>query len=80
VAGTHEVIGRITIVQEERFRLVTPDGRSLLLTLAHSANVDPADLHRFRQGGAAVRVVYDGAPDLDSGSARRVEAAGPAPG
>jgi formate dehydrogenase major subunit len=74
--GSKEVQGRITLVQEQRFRLVTDDGRVLLLTLAHNAD---ADLRRLQQSGASVRVEYDGEPNFSSGVAHRVWPASPEP-
>ena len=48
--------GHISVVQEERFFLVTPKGQVLLLTLAHNANVTAEDLQRFRREGTRLRV------------------------
>jgi hypothetical protein len=64
--------GRILLVQESRFRLLTGDGRGLLLTLAHNANVDADDLHRFHREDALLAVHYTGEPNLASGVAHRV--------
>jgi hypothetical protein len=72
-AGLRTVTGHITILQEERFRLVTDDGRVLLLTLAHNAGVGAEELHHFRQSGTRLCVEYEGEPDLASGVARSVK-------
>lgn len=67
-------VGHVVAVQEQRFRLTTADGKSLLLTLATHANVFAGDLARFRDERIAVRVEYTGAPGLASGSACRITA------
>ncbi len=67
-AGTVE--GRITIVQEERFRLMDANGRGyLFVTRKGAASLDQLDAWRDR----AVRVVveYYGVPDVGA-LARRV--------
>lgn len=63
----HVVTGRITVVQEQRFRLVSDGGQGMLFTLAHDASVDAADLHRFHEQDARVRIEYTGEPNLASG-------------
>jgi hypothetical protein len=67
--------GRITLVQEQRFRLTTDGGQSFLLTLAHDAPLDGAGLCRFLAAGTRVRVAYQGEPGLVSGVAHAVEPA-----
>ncbi len=64
--------GRITVVQEDRFRLGTDEGRSLLLTLSHRANVAGDDLRDLARARRRVIVEYDGDPGLSSGVARSV--------
>ena len=64
--------GHILLVQETRFRLLTGDGRGLLLTLAHNANVDADDLHRFHRQRTPLAVHYTGEPNLASGVAYRI--------
>jgi hypothetical protein len=64
--------GRITVVQEQRFRLAADTGQNLLLTLAHDAPVDAADLCRFRDERAHLVVEYTGEPGLTSGVARSI--------
>jgi hypothetical protein len=74
----HVVQGRISIVQEQRFRLVTDDGRGLLLTLAESAPLEDSDLRRFHREGARVRVEYAGEPNVNSGVAYSIQLLEPA--
>ncbi len=69
---TMVVAGRIIVVQEMRFRLVTDDGRGYLFTLAKNANVDTTELRRLHARDTPVRVSYVGQPGLDSCVAKRV--------
>jgi hypothetical protein len=39
--------GRIGVVQEGRFRLLTDGGQGLLLTLGHDASIGDAELHEL---------------------------------
>ncbi len=64
--------GHITILEEERFRLLTKDGRGLLFTLAHNAGSDATQLAHYRDARTRVQVAYEGEPDLASGVARAV--------
>ena len=64
--------GRIVVVQEQRFRLRSDAGSWLLLTLAHDAPLDAADLCRLRDAGARGEVEYGGEPGLAAGVARGV--------
>lgn len=75
MAKSKTVSGHITVVQEERFRLVTDTGQGLLLTLSNHAGLDADDLCRFRDAGTRVVVRYDGEPNLESAVARSVRAA-----
>ncbi len=68
----HVATGRIVSVQEERFRLMTDDGETLLLTLARFSHVSPHDLHRWQETSARLAVTYEGSPDLVSGVARSI--------
>lgn len=68
----HMAKGQIIAVQEQRFRLVTDDGRGLLLTLHNRAHT-PADLLTLQQSGERVQVTYEGEPGLTSGVARRID-------
>ena len=65
--------GYITVVQEQRFRLVTDTGQGLLLTLAHNAPVGENDLHHWRQAKTHVAVTYEGQPNFASGIAHAVK-------
>jgi formate dehydrogenase major subunit len=70
--------GQVRAVQEQRFRLITDDGRGLLLTLAHDAGIDGPALARCAREGARVTVQYEGEPNLDSGVAHAVAVEGAA--
>jgi hypothetical protein len=48
--------GRITVVQESRFRLLGDDGITRHFILAHDANLEPQDLGPLQQVQARVRV------------------------
>ncbi len=73
IAGqVHEATGRIIAVQEERFRLLTDTGDTLLLTVATFAPFGPSDLKQWHKQDAHVRVTYTGEPNLVSGAARSV--------
>ena len=72
MAETETITGRIIVVQETRFRLVTEDGRGFLFTLARNANVDTTELRRLHARDTPVRVSYEGVPGLDSCVAKRV--------
>jgi hypothetical protein len=65
--------GHITVVQEQRFRLVTDTGQGLLLTLAHNAPVGENDLQRWHQTKTHVAVTYEGQPNFASGIAHAVK-------
>ncbi len=66
------VTGRILAVQEERLRINTFSGESLLLTLGAFTRL-PASLGDLLQSQALVRVVYEGVPNLASGMVRKIE-------
>lgn len=59
-----ELRGRITIVQEDRFRLEDAEGRGYLLTAGRKSGVSMADLNYWREGQIVVTVTYEGPPDL----------------
>ena len=65
--------GHITVVQEQRFWLVTDTGQGLLLTLAHNAPVGENDLQRWHRAKTHVAVTYEGQPNLASGIAHVVK-------
>jgi hypothetical protein len=59
----HAVVeGRITIVQEDRIRVVNDAGRGYLLTMGKRL-ASLRQLERWRDSGARVRVRYSGVPD-----------------
>lgn len=70
----HGIIeGRISIVQEDRFRLIDDSGRGFLfVTRKRVASID--ELERLRDAGQRVSVEYDGVPDLGA-LAQRVRTA-----
>lgn len=74
MSGTsrQKVRGRIIIVQEQFFRLVTDSGRGLLLTLGVFARSAPEELIRFRDERTVVEVEYEGEPGYASGKAHAV--------
>jgi hypothetical protein len=65
--------GYITVVQEERFRIVTDDGRGFLLTLARGADSSAAELEQLRNAHVRVRVSASGNPNTASGLAHDIE-------
>jgi hypothetical protein len=74
LSARHEIAaGHITVVQEQRFRLVTDTGQGLLLTLAHNAPVGENDLQRWHQAKTHVAVTYEGQPNFASGIAYAVK-------
>jgi hypothetical protein len=72
----HEAIGHISLVQEQRFRLITDDGRGFLLTLGRKADVQLSDLKKLQESHAPVRVEYRGEPNTTSGVAEVVQPVG----
>lgn len=73
-----QATGRITIIQEQRFRLVTDDGRGFLLTLSYKAPLELNDLTRLQRTHTRVLVEYTGEPNLTSGIAHRISLLSPA--
>jgi hypothetical protein len=67
-----QVVGRIAVVQESRFRVITVMGQSYLLTLDRNANVAAADLGRYQRHNCAVIVTYTGQPGLASAVAHSI--------
>lgn len=59
-----EATGMVTLMQEDRFRIETPDGVGMLFTLGMHANRTSDEIARFVGTGRLVRVVYRGEPDL----------------
>ena len=56
--------GVITLVQEDRFRLVDDLGRGYIFTLGRGNGVSLRQLHRWCDHQVPVAVDYRGAPDL----------------
>ncbi len=66
------VTGVVQAVQEQRFRMITDTGQSLLLTLHNLASI-PTDLGELQKAQAHIRVEYEGDPNLTSGVARKIQ-------
>jgi hypothetical protein len=64
--------GHITAVEEARFRLLTDDGHTLLLTLSRHAPLSGQDLCQLQQANSHVHVEYEGSPNLTSAIAHVV--------
>ncbi|WP_135466333.1 hypothetical protein [Crenalkalicoccus roseus] len=65
-----QATGRITVVQEGRFRLQAENGRGLLFLLHHGAALEPQDLPALKH--RRVRIRYEEGKDLIAGIARDV--------
>jgi hypothetical protein len=63
------LIGHISIVQEQRFRLLTDEGRGFLLTLDKNSSFDAADLQRMKKQHCRVVLEYIGEANTISGVA-----------
>ncbi len=70
------VTGRVVVVQESRFRLITDGGQAKLFLLAPDAPLEPEDLPPLQHQQTKVRVTYDDAPGLVAGLARQMEPVG----
>lgn len=64
--------GRIVLVQEQSFRLITDDGRGVHLTLGVFAWPFPHRLKQLRDAGTEVEVEYDGVPGTTTATARLI--------
>lgn len=73
-----EVRGVITIVQEDRIRVVDGAGRGYLFTLA-KGRASPEEVEAWRDRGVPVRVRYRGVPDVYARAERITPVAGSAP-
>jgi hypothetical protein len=76
MGDTGTVSGHITIVQEDRFRLVTDDGQGFLFTLSAHGSTTPADLLRFLHAGTHLEIEYSGIPGLENCVVRKVRPSG----
>ena len=65
--------GRITVIQEQRFRLDTNDGRSYLFTLDRKSPVQVPTVRLLQKSRIPVRVEYSGEPNTGSGIAHIVQ-------
>jgi hypothetical protein len=61
--------GRIVAIQEERFRLISPEGQGYLLTLSKPAAEQIGELKSWHRSGTQVEVQFTGEPNLESGIA-----------
>ena len=73
-AGNPKLLrGRIIVVQEDRFRLVSASGKGYLLTLSHRAKVSEQDLQDWHKADCQVMVEYQGEPNLATGMVQNVK-------
>jgi hypothetical protein len=71
-ALTASAVGKIVAVQEQCFRLVTDEGRVLLLRLRESRDTHIEDVFRYRDERKRVEVEYTGEPANASAVAESV--------
>lgn len=71
VKHTHLLTGRIIAAQEQRFRLETESGNTMLLVIQNGAR-GAGILNSLVQSKNLVQVVFEGEPNLASGVARRI--------
>jgi len=69
---TRCLAGRITVVQEQRFRLTSDDGRSFLFILDRKSPVQLPAVRCLKESDIPVRVEYSGEPNTGSGIAHTV--------
>jgi hypothetical protein len=69
------VTGHISLIQEERFRLIDATGRGFLFTLDAAATAAMPDLWHAYHTRLPVTVHYEGEPDLKTGVAHNVSLA-----
>jgi hypothetical protein len=55
--------GLVVLAQEDRFRLQTDDGRSILLTLKPGTNVSMENIESLADAGETVIAEYEGRPE-----------------
>jgi hypothetical protein len=65
--------GIVTLVQEDRFRLVDDQGRGYLFTLGRGNGVGLRELHLWCAERTPLEVEYRGAPDLGAVALRLQE-------
>lgn len=71
--ATQTVRGRIVMVQEQTFRLLTDEGRVIQLTLGNFAWPAPNHLSRFRDDGTLVAVAFAGEPGTATARATHIQ-------
>ncbi len=71
--GQKKLMGRIILVQEDRFRMVDSTGKGYLFTLSRKAPLSQEDLQRFHNTDIRVLIEYEGEPNTSSGVAHTVE-------
>ena len=64
--------GVIIAVQEGRFRLALPDGRSVQFVLSSHAPLDPQDLPALAAAERPVTVHFEAGPHLDTRMAHKL--------
>ena len=67
------LVGRITVVQEQRFRLTADDGRTFLFILDRKSPVPLPAVYRLPESHTLVRIEYSGEPNTSSGIAHVVQ-------
>ena len=70
---TRCLAGRITVVQEQRFRLTSDDGRSFLFILDRKSPVQLPAVRCLKESDIPVRVEYSDEPNTGSGIAHTVQ-------
>ena len=69
-----EIVGRITVVQEDRIRVMDQAGRGYLLIVG-KRRAGPGQLERWRDQRRRLRIAYRGIPDAGALAERIVPAA-----
>lgn len=70
---TNTIRGRVLMVMDPHFRLMSESGQVLLLTLGWHADASGEDLGRLRDEEALVEVKFVGKPGYDSARADSVQ-------
>ena len=73
MAKTQTITGRLTMVQESRFRLAAPDGRGYLFSLSPSCLVDEIELLDLLAAAGELTVEFMGKPDFASAMALAIK-------
>jgi len=74
VLRNEHTVGKIVAVHEQTLHVVTEQGVDFELLIPPEHDFDLAELERFRESGAPVRVEYDGSPGGHSATVKRVTA------